>query len=372
LIWRAWRGQPATGIDRVCIAYLAYFRHRARAVIQRKGVIFVLSTKGSDRLYRLLLEGPAAPKAKLLFSLITALATARHSPPCEGMIYLNVGHTGLDEAALPHWLARHHVRPIYLVHDLIPLTHPEYCRAGEAEKHAQRMANVLASAAGVITNSRDTFAELDKFARTHRLNLPANVTAWISGYRSAGVVRSRSLERPYFVTVGTIEGRKNHLILLRAWERLVLQMGRDAPILVIIGQRGWQAQEAIGRLDRLRQTGRHVREITACSDQELAGWIAGARALLMPSFVEGFGLPIIEALQLGTPVIASRLPVFREIAGDIPTYLDPSDQTEWEETLVQFVGQHPERQRQLEAMGSYRAPTWEDHFKIVEEWLTKL
>ena len=69
----------------------------------------------------------------------------------------------------------------------------------------------------------------------------------------------------------------------------------------------------------------NVLELGSCADDELAAIVAGRERLLMPSFAEGFGLPVVEALELGTPVIASDLPVFREIAGDIPTYLDCSD-----------------------------------------------
>lgn len=89
----------------------------------------------------------------------------------------------------------------------------------------------------------------------------------------------------------------------------------------------------------------------------------------MPSFVEGFGLPIIEALQLGTPAIASDLPVFREIADDIPTFL-PVDATEqWVQRIAEFVSDVPERARQVERIRQYRAPDWPSHFAIVDAWL---
>ncbi len=95
----------------------------------------------------------------------------------------------------------------------------------------------------------------------------------------------------------------------------------------------------------------------------------GARAMLMPSRAEGFGLPLIEALQLGVPVIASDLPVFREIAGDIPTYVDPQDRSAWAETIADYSANGAERRRQLDAISSYRAPTWSEHFALVETFL---
>jgi glycosyltransferase involved in cell wall biosynthesis len=92
----------------------------------------------------------------------------------------------------------------------------------------------------------------------------------------------------------------------------------------------------------------------------------------MPSFVEGFGLPVVEALQLGTPVIASDLPVYREIVGDKPTYLDPNDVKAWAETIADFAEEGPERRRQVAAIRGYRAPTWDEHFRTVEAWLAGL
>ncbi len=140
----------------------------------------------------------------------------------------------------------------------------------------------------------------------------------------------------------------------------------------MIGQRGWEAEHAHALLDRSELLRRHVRELNDCGDAEMARYIAGAKALLMPSFAEGFGLPVVEALQLGTPVIASDLPVFREIAGDIPLYLDPTDGAGWEQAIVGFLGRSTERDRQLAAMRGFRAPDWPGHFAAVEPWLEAL
>jgi glycosyltransferase involved in cell wall biosynthesis len=180
------------------------------------------------------------------------------------------------------------------------------------------------------------------------------------------------MDRPYFVTVGTIEARKNHLLLLQVWGELIASMGNAAPLLVIIGQRGWEAEEVFRHLDNLENLAHHVVEISSCGDEELSGWVASARALLMPSFVEGFGLPVIEALQLGTPVIASDLPVYREIVGNFPTYLDPRNRVAWMNTIKAFMTDGPERRQDLARLSDYAAPTWNDHFTKVERWLAQL
>lgn len=371
-VWRAWRGRLPTGIDRVCLAYVERFGARSQAVIQRRGFHLVLSPSHSDRLFELLCGERLPRRLALLRLAATALAASLPARPSPGAIYLNVGHTGLNEPSLPAWLARHRLRAVYLVHDLIPLTHPQFCRPGEAEKHSRRMENVLASAAGLISNSQATLDELADFAQEKQLAMPPAVVAWISGGKIPSTVPSKTTDKTYFVTVGTIEGRKNHQLLLDVWRSLVASLGSDTPTLVIIGQRGWQAERIFRQLDRLDELEGHVQELGACSDAELAGWVAGARAMLMPSFTEGYGLPVIEALQLGTPVIASSLPVFREIAGDIPTYLDPLNAPAWERTIRAFAGEGNERARQLSRMDAYRAPDWNTHFGRVEQWLKSL
>jgi glycosyltransferase involved in cell wall biosynthesis len=146
----------------------------------------------------------------------------------------------------------------------------------------------------------------------------------------------------------------------------------ELPILVIIGQRGWEAEAAIATLDRLGDLEGLVIELGQCPDDELFAIIAGARALLMPSFAEGFGLPVAEALELGTPVIASDLAVFREFAGDIPTYLDCRDESGWESSVRDFTQDSPERERQLRRMTGYRGPDWATHFGIVDPWIETL
>jgi len=140
-------------------------------------------------------------------------------------------------------------------------------------------------------------------------------------------------------------------------------------MLLLIGQRGWEISEVAQILDQDHSLEGHVVELGRCSDSQMVGLIGGARALLMPSFAEGFGIPVIEALQYGTPVIASDLGVFREVAGDIPVYLRPDDLTAWTEAILTYSDVSEDRQRQLALIANYVAPNWDDHFRQVEIWL---
>ncbi|MFC3173259.1 glycosyltransferase family 4 protein [Novosphingobium bradum] len=372
LVWRVWTGRLPTGIDRVCLAYLDRYGSRAQAVVQRNGVFRILAPRESDRVFALIRNGGPGFRRGLASLLPIVLATSAARANGADAIYLNIGHTGLEEPGLADWVERCSLRAVFLVHDLIPITHPEFCRAGEGERHVARMCNVLTCAAGIIGNSRATLDDLEAFAAAEGMAVPPYLPAWISGNDVPRVAPAAGMDRPYFIVVGTIEGRKNHVLLLQLWRSLIERMGNAAPRLLVVGQRGWEAELAHALLDRNPLLKGHVRELGNVEDAELARLIAGARALLMPSFAEGFGLPIVEALQLGTPVICSDLPAFREIAGDIPLFLDPLDGKGWERAVLSFLDDCAERERQLRLMRDYRGPDWEGHFAQVDPWLAGL
>lgn len=372
LIWRAWRGRRATGIDRVCQAYVEQYRRRGLAVIQRGGFHGVLSRRHSAALLDLMLADSGPSRPAIIGALAAALPATRYFAPQKGMIYLNLGHTGLNEDSLPRWIERNHLKAVYLIHDLIPITHPAFCRSGEVEKHRRRVSNALASAAAIICNSQVTCSELAAFAKSNSIPMPPSTVAWLGSFHPATNVRPHALERPYFVTVGTIEARKNHIVLLKAWSSLFQKLGQKTPTLVIIGGRGWEADHVFRALDHLGDLSEFVYEIGDCDDEDLARWVAGAEALLMPSWAEGFGLPIVEALQLGTPVVASDLPVFREIVGELPTYLDPADHVAWTELLLSISSEHSAATSRTHLVSRYEAPSWEDHFDKVEQLLSNL
>ena len=372
LVWRVWTGRLPTGIDRVCLAYLRHYGPCARAVIQRKGLRIVLSARHSKAMFALLDQGGPGFRRQLAGLLARAALSGRSEPAPPGTIYLNIGHTGLDDPELAGWLRRQQWKPVYLVHDLIPISHPEYCRPGEAQRHKRRMQTVLETAAGVIANSAATRGALAEFATREGRPAPATQVAWLASPEPAQAAPLAAPNRPTFVTIGTIEGRKNHLLLLHVWERLIRDLGPATPKLVLIGQRGWEADEVFALLDRSPRLKGYVRELGRCDDATMLGWLDQSRALLMPSFIEGFGIPVIEALQRGVPVIASDQPVFREIAGDIPLYLDPVDGHGWEAAIRSYCDDSADRARQLAAMPTFRAPTWGDHFAKVDGWLATL
>jgi len=232
---------------------------------------------------------------------------------------------------------------------------------------------MLSVGKGLIVNSAATRDELMTYAAERGVAVPPCAIALLAPARLPEPYRTRPLEKPYFVVLGTIEPRKNHSLLLHIWRHLVAELGDAAPQLVVIGQRGWECEQVVDLLDRCAALKGHVTELPRCDDRELATWLRHAQALLFPSFVEGFGMPLVEALMLHVPVIASEIPVFREIAGDIPHFLDPLDGPGWRQAVLEYMGKDSAvRQLQIARMAGYAPPTWEQHFAVVEDLLTDI
>jgi len=312
----------------------------------------------------------AARRARLALPFgRSALAEAlRRSGP---KAFLLVSHRALDRPALIASLHRHGCRFVPFVHDLIPLAHPEYARPGQAEKHARRMATVAAMADGIVVNSAATAEALSPWIAGRAAPPPVAVAPL--GVALPEVAAPPVALRPYFVALGTIEPRKNHLLLLNLWRHFAATMGGAAPRLVLVGRRGWENENVLDMLERCAAIDGMVREAGTPPDQEVAALLRGARALLFPSFAEGYGLPLAEALALGVPAIASDLPALREVGGAAPDFLDPLDGAAWRAAVLDYArADSPARRAQLARLGAWRAPSWAAHFEVVDGLLADL
>jgi len=377
LLERLLRKRLPTGVDRVTSAYVQHFGAHARAVIQIGRFRRLLTRETSLRLFDMIAEPGVDFRQRLVALIAHACLPPWSSQDGANGLYFNLSHTGIESATFCNWVTRSRLRPIFFVHDLIPLTHPEYCRPGGLERHEHRLVNMLAVGAGIVANSDDTLQQLAQFAIRRQLPMvPAEVALLGSGLQGnddAQVEPPSPLSEPYFVVLGTIEGRKNHLLLLQVWRRMAETLGSATPRLLVIGQRGWECENVIDMLERSAFVRAHVTELPDCSDAQVAHYLQHACALLFPSFVEGYGMPLAEALGVGLPVIASDLDVFREIAGAIPDYLSPLDGLGWQAAIEDYARPGSvRRDAQLKRLAGYVAPTWEAHFVRVDRLVERL
>ncbi len=286
-------------------------------------------------------------------------------------VFILASHRSLERPGAIGAMRRTGTAIVPLIHDLIPATHPEYAKPGEPEKHLRRIAATAALADGVIVNSGHTASALEPYLSQRPVPPPVLVAHL--GIEPPAVSEPPVPLEPYFVTLGTIEPRKNHLLLLHLWRDFVAQMGPAAPRLIVIGRRGWENENVVDMLERCAALRGVVQEVGQLADQRVAELLRGSRGLLFPSFCEGYGLPLAEALALRVPAIVSDLPALREVGHEVPEYLDPLDGAAWRNTILDYTRLHsPARMAQLARVTAWRIPTWEDHFDQVEGLLDRV
>ena len=295
-------------------------------------------------------------------ALHEAMAGADHE-----RIYLLVSHHHLERwRAIARLKADTGARFVCFIHDLIPLDDPGYTRPSQTRRHRRRIATTAALADAVIVNSQATRAALLRHLGGER-SIPVAVAPL--GIDLVDLPPAQPAEPPYFICLGTVEARKNHGLLLDLWGRLAAERGERTPRLVLVGQRGW-GSEVVAR--RLAEGPLAIAEQQDMPDRHAARLLHGARALLLPSFAEGFGLPVAEALALGVPVICSALSALHETGGAVPEYLDPADAGAWHEAIVDYLTDSPRRQAQLARLAAWQPPRWDDHFAIVDQVISDL
>ncbi|TES71306.1 glycosyltransferase family 1 protein [Burkholderia cepacia] len=372
LATRFYDGLIPTGVDRVGLAYIRRYGDRARAVLSERGFSIVLTEKDSQKIFALLLSS-SRDRWALRKIIASALLNQLYPPRFDRAILLHTSHNGMEFPRYYRAMAQRNARSVFMVHDLIPLTHPEYCRPGVDASHRARIHTALRHASGLISNSQATYDELANEARQASLPLPPVVVAPLAPAVEPHPPSPPPIAAPYFVMLSTIEPRKNHWFILHVWRHLVEQMGDAAPKLVVIGRRGWECENVIDMLERCATIRSAVIEESDCSDDRLHAWLQHARALVFPSFAEGYGMPLVEALMLGVPVLASDLPVFHEIASDIPDYLDPLDGPGWLARIRAYaLPDSTERANQIARIERFRAPTWAEHFEQIDGFLESL
>ena len=256
-----------------------------------------------------------------------------------------------DPPAIVHWS---HPMPIhvvgaanlYTVHDLIPLTDPDL--TGIVQRRYRRLLERLAGvAAQFVTVSESVRADL----RARFLLTEDQVSCCYQAVDPGppGMLPAALAPGDYLLAVGRVESRKNIAALLDAHRRAATGLP-----LVIAGPEGhWRSPSERRRVHALMHSPDVIR-LGWQDDATVAALIAGARALVMPSLAEGFGLPAVEAMALGVPALASATGAAAEIAGDAALLVDPHDRTALADAIRRIASDVPLRTR-LIAQGHERA-----------------
>jgi glycosyltransferase involved in cell wall biosynthesis len=306
----------------------------------------------------------------------TTLHPATAAVP-RGALYVNTGQVLLRYAWFFDWLDRRpDVKPVFMMHDLIPILYPEYCGPDMALHHERSVDTLARRAAAMIATSESSAADIrTALKKRGRSDIPIHVTRLPvdNAFFVRNDVRPFRSAPAYFVAVGAIDQRKNHLLLLNVWREIARCAKAPPPKLVIVGVRGRRSDGVIDLLGRCPGLIETVIETNGLSTPAMRELMRDARALLMPSFTEGYGLPVVEALALGAPVIASDIPAHREVGGSFATYLDPTDGPAWAAEIIARSEETMERtQERRECLRAYRPQTWDSYFEQVLPFINSL
>ena len=301
--------------------------------------------------------GCAAPQKVLSYISLNYVDTARaeelECQPDDVLVLLDSSWHA-DFFPVAERLKSEGIRIVSVIYDLIPLTHPQFCDEGLVRVFEHWFDWVTRTADGFIAISK-TIIEQVQHEVQWRLGQEAATQRWFDYFHLGSdldqanphmvvrqEVKQMFRQRPVYLMVSTIEPRKNHKYLLDAFEQLWSQ-GQNVG-LCFIGKVGWKTEQLIERIRQHPQLSKHLFMWNDLSDRELEYCYMNARSLVFPSYVEGFGLPLVEAMQRGLPAMASDIPVFREIGGDAMAYFGLSDPS----TLANLV-------KQFESTGSFPA-----------------
>jgi glycosyltransferase involved in cell wall biosynthesis len=222
---------------------------------------------------------------------------------------------------------------VVTVHDVAPLAMPEILDNAIKRAYASMLIRRAAKQASeILCVSEFTARELRERLSISPNKITVTYPGLDVGWPETAVPHVESDGTPYVLYVGNVKPNKNLGLLLRAFTRV----WEEAPFrLVLAGKIRGFGTEDLAVIQQAQAMGNRVRFTDEISDTELISLYAGARALCLPSLYEGFGLPLLEAMQLGCPVLCSTAGALPEVAGEAALYFDPRDDKGLAKRLLQ-------------------------------------
>jgi len=256
---------------------------------------------------------------------------------------------------------------VLFIHDLIQISHPEFVHEAATLTFRHSLVEALMLANGVLTNSEFVAEDVRQFMRERmKFDLPVKavpLATELAPLSGRGMALSQAvrdaIDEPYVLCVATIEVRKNHMYMVRIWEKLIKKRVPNIPNLIFVGKVGWDIksfQEYINNSDHL---GGRLRILNGVTDFELSELYKHALFTMFPSFVEGFGLPVGESLAYGKPCISSDRASMPEVGGSFARYVNPDDVNEGYHLVRELIESPHELERWTrEIAASYQPKAW--------------
>lgn len=227
-------------------------------------------------------------------------------------------------------------------YDIIPVKFPHLCVGDVASKFGKYFANLAWCADAVLCiseRSRDDLKSLlfnlgTPIPKMDVIRLGCDVT---SSCAEASMDISSLLERKFILFVSTIERRKNHEAIYRAYARLLDEGFNDLPIMLFVGMPGWGVNDFLSDLHLDPRTKSYIHNLSHVTDADLSLLYQNALFTVYPSLYEGWGLPIAESLRHGKFCLASNAASMPEVGGDFIEYIDPLDVPMWASRMKWYI-----------------------------------
>lgn len=213
---------------------------------------------------------------------------------------------------------KNNIKRVTVIHDLTPIQHPQYHDHMSHYMHRLLLPGVLEKAVNIVTNTKHTQRDLTAYKE----GLENKISVLYPKMEKKYEKLEAPTDKKYFISIGTIEPRKNYTTLLKAFE-IVANDYKDIH-LIIIGKEGWKNEEFFSILnnhpykDRITLKGYTERH-------EMMAYLQNCVAFVFPSFYEGFGMPILESMRFGKAMILSDIPTSRELADNAALFFDTKD-----------------------------------------------
>jgi len=250
-------------------------------------------------------------------------------------------------------------RQIVVVHDLSFVDVPEYVSTANASFLKKFVPRSIKRASLVVTISEFSKQRIIEAYSPSAPVVVIPVPPEIKLSNDNSVLKKYKIPKQYLLFVGTIEPRKNLKTLLDAYENIYKKTGVS---LVLVGGKGWKDDALLNQIKSLQDKNFPVISTGYVSDEDKFALFKNATIYIQPSHYEGFGMPILEAMALGTPVVCSDIPVFHETAENSAVYFDQTSSSELASKVTELLN-NPGKLENLKKMAIQRSskyPTWNE------------
>lgn len=270
------------------------------------------------------------------------------------------------------------VKIVVYIYDIIPITNPEYCHINTVNNFMNYLGAFLQYADRIIVSAQSTLDQI--YELMEKLGLPKvpGYVSWLgSDFKKSLTDMDDSkvpsevkmaCENKYILVVGTIEPRKNHSFLMDAFSKKLYDEDLN---LIFAGRIGWNVEQLKKRMDKEPMRGKKFFFFEGLNDDAIAYLYKNAFFVAFPTINEGFGLPIVESLQRGTPVLASRIPVLQEVGREYCDYFDNTNVDEFIAVVEKYLDENNYKEIKDRAKG-FVPFTWRETAEKINDVLETL